>query len=189
MPEALLHRTTSASDTTRIPTPESHGGPPYPGNLALHPPLGGTPTGTVGERRRNETVMAEADVIEVEVRLEGAGDGEPIIDELNGRLYCRLSWARGAGPPACRGIYVWTSDDYAVLYIGKATSDRTSHLYRRITAYKRASPGKTQWTSLRLNSEILRFVQSGGRVRLVCLAMPNATADDVTRAEIRLIDQ
>lgn len=81
------------------------------------------------------------------------------------------------------------TDDYRVLYVGKATSDRTSHLYRRITAYKRVTPGKTQWTSLRLNSNILEYVRDGGRIRLLCLVMPEADPHDVTRAEESFISR
>ena len=124
-----------------------------------------------------------AEVVEVEVSVEMTGDGLPVVDHLRDTDFCRLSWTRGAGPPMARGIYFWLSEDYRVLYVGKATSNETSHLYRRITAYKRASPGKTQRTSLRLNSDILGYVQRGGRVRLLCLVMPKAEPDDVTRIE------
>jgi hypothetical protein len=81
------------------------------------------------------------------------------------------------------------TEDYRVLYVGKATSDRTSHLYRRITAYKRATPGKTQWTSLRLNSDILEYIRGGGQIRLLCLVMPEADPGDVTHAEEAFISR
>ncbi|MDF1597478.1 MAG: hypothetical protein P1T08_15475 [Acidimicrobiia bacterium] len=129
----------------------------------------------------------EAEVVEVGISIEVEHDGTPVINHLNSSDYCRLSWARGGGPPFTRGIYLWTSDDHKVLYVGKATSNQTSHLYRRITAYKRATPGKTQWTSLRINSDILGYVQGGGRVRLICLSMPDADPEDVTHET--LIDQ
>lgn len=131
----------------------------------------------------------DAKVVEVEISIEVELDGTPVIDHLNSSAYCRLSWARDGGPPFVRGIYLWMSDDYKVLYVGKATSNQTSHLYRRITAYKRATPGKTQWTSLRLNSDILGYVQRGGRVRLLCLVMPDADPEVVTRVEETLIDR
>ncbi len=85
------------------------------------------------------------------------------------------------------GIYMWLSYDQRILYVGKATSNSTSHLYRRITAYKRATPGKTQLTSLRLNAEVLNFVLGGGRIRLLCLAMPDAGPADISTAEGALI--
>lgn len=127
--------------------------------------------------------VMDAQVVEIEISVEIEDDGSPVINHFNGASYCRLSWARGAGPPSTRGVYFWMSGDYRILYVGKATSNETSHLYRRITAYKRASPGKTQWTSLRVNSDILGYVQHGGRIRLLCLVMPKTDPDDVTRAE------
>ncbi|MEX1004142.1 MAG: hypothetical protein WD156_02080 [Acidimicrobiia bacterium] len=131
----------------------------------------------------------KARLVEVQISIELEPDQTPVVDHLNDAAYCRLSWARGGGPPFARGLYLWLSDDCSVLYVGKATSNQTSHLYRRITAYKRATPGKTQWTSLRLNSDILGYVQGGGRVRLLCLAMPDAAPEDVTRAEETLINR
>lgn len=131
----------------------------------------------------------DASVVAVEIGVEMNHDGTPLIDEVNGLGYCRLSWLRGGGPPFSRGVYLWTSNDFKVLYVGKATSNQTSHLYRRITAYKRATPGKTQWTSLRLNSDILGYVQSGGRIRLICLATPDAHPDEVSRVETTFINR
>jgi len=131
----------------------------------------------------------DAGLVEIEISIERDHGGRPVIDGFNDTEYCRLSWPRGGGPPFSRGIYLWMSDDFKVLYVGKATSNQTSHLYRRIAAYKRATPGKTQRTSLRLNSDILGYVQGGGRVRLLCLVMPDAAPEDVTRAEETLIDR
>jgi hypothetical protein len=131
----------------------------------------------------------DAQVVEIDIAVETHDDGSLVADHLNDVMYCRLSWPRGGGPPFTRGIYVWMTDDCRVLYVGKATSDRTSHLYRRITAYKRATPGKTQWTSLRLNSDILEYVRDGGRIRLLCLVMPAADPDDVTHAEEAFISR
>ena len=131
----------------------------------------------------------DAQVVEVDIRVEGHDDGPPVIDHLNGARYCRLSWPSGAGPPSRRGVYMWLSNDFRVLYVGKATSNSKSHLYRRITAYKRATPGKTQWTSLRINTDILEFTEQGGRIRLLCLVMSDADPDDVTSAEEALINR
>ena len=132
-------------------------------------------------------VAMDADVAEVEIAVELNDDRSPVVDQINGRQYCRLSWQRGNGPPFSSGVYLWLSHDDRVLYVGKATSNRTSHLYRRITAYKRATPGKTQLTSLRLNSEILDFVQQGGGIRLLCLVMPDLDPADISKAEESLI--
>lgn len=128
-------------------------------------------------------------VVEIEVSIEQDHEGHPIVDKLNCQDSCRIAWQRGAGPPARRGIYIWAADDYRVFYVGKATSDRTSHLYRRITAYKRATPGKTQWTSLRINTDILEYVRGGGHIRLVCLPMPQIDPDAVSRIEASFINK
>ena len=102
------------------------------------------------------------EVVEIEVSIERDQEGLLVVDKLNSRDFCRIAWQGGAGPPARRGIYIWAADDYRIFYVGKATSDRTSHLYRRITAYKRATPGKTLWTFLRINTDILGCVRGGG---------------------------
>lgn len=140
--------------------------------------------------RRSATMGGmDAHVVEIHITVEAHDGGSPVTDHLNDVSYCRLSWPRGGGPPFARGIYLWMTEDYRVLYVGKATSDRTSHLYRRITAYKRATPGKTQWTSLRLNSDILEYIRGGGQIRLLCLVMPEADPGDVTHAEEAFISR
>lgn len=136
---------------------------------------------------RRILVRMEALVVEVPVVVETDVRGAPMVDEVNGRRYCRVTWVRGAGPPYDRGVYLWLDGNYGVLYIGRASSDKTSHLYRRITGYKRATAKKTQRTSLDINAKILELVDRGGQIRLVCLVTPHATADEVARAELALI--
>lgn len=65
----------------------------------------------------------QAEVVEVEISVEMTADGSPVVDHLGDTDFCRLSWARGAGPPPARGVYFWLSDDYRVFYVGKATSN------------------------------------------------------------------
>ena len=129
----------------------------------------------------------DATVREVEVLHDLNEDASPVAYTIGEQEYCRFSWKRGAGPPFASGIYLWLSRDERVLYVGKATSNRTSNLYRRFSAYKRATPGKTQFTSLRLNAEILDFVRRGEGVRLVCLAMPDAGPTEITKVEEALV--
>ena len=126
---------------------------------------------------------------EVVVRLDIDDDGSPAAYTINGEAHCHFAWARGTGPPYSRGIYLWLTDDARILYVGKATSNRTSHLYRRITAYKRVTPGMTQHTSIRLNGEILSFARAGGTVRLVCLAMRDAEPRRVSEIEEMFIER
>jgi hypothetical protein len=128
-----------------------------------------------------------ADLVEVQIAVARGSDGEVVVDLLGGLEYCRISWPPRCGPPRCRGIYIWTTSDLRVLYVGKATSNDTSHLYRRITGYKKASPGKTQQTSLRLDRHILEHTRGGGQIRLFYLPMRAATPDEVTRTEEELI--
>lgn len=85
----------------------------------------------------------EAELREVRIHVDTHQDGSPLAYPIAGQEYCQFSWTRGAGPPFSSGIDLWLGDNDIVLYIGKATSNRTSHLYRRITAYKRVTPGKS----------------------------------------------
>ena len=125
----------------------------------------------------------------VPIAVERDTHGRVVEEKVAGRSQGRLAWPRGHGPPYDRGLYLWTSASTGrgVLYVGKATSRTTSHLYRRLTSYKHPGGSSTQETSIRINGEALCFARGGGEIAILCLVASRATPAQLAAAEFRLI--